>query len=311
MSARGGQDPAGATTSVDWVSVGWFTLFAYGGAWLVALPLWLNGRGLQVPWATAVLTVIMFTPALAVILTVKAVRRRRLDPDGLGIRFRRSGGARWARYMVGTWLTVTVIALAAPFVGAVFGLYALDLVHLSGFRGQLGRVLPHEPSVAVAWRMIAVQLASLVPAALINSVSALGEELGWRGFLLPRLLPLGRARALVFSGAVWGLWHAPVVLLGYNYPDDHLLGVPAMVGTTVTFGVILGWVRLTTASVWPAVVGHAALNAAAGSTGLFYAQGHPPNALLSGTTGITGWILPWLIIATAITISRAKNRRRA
>lgn len=310
MSTRGGRDRADAATLVDWASVGWFTLLAYGGAWLIALPLWLNGRGLQVPWATVDLTAIMFTPALAVIVTVKAVRRERLDPDGLGVRVRLPSRARLAGFMFGTWLTVTVLALAAPFVGAVFGVYALDLVHLSGFREQLARVLPHEPSTAVAWRMIATQLASLVPAALINSVPALGEELGWRGFLLPRLIPLGRARALVLSGIVWGLWHAPVVLLGYNYPSDHLLGVLAMVGTTITFGVILGWVRLTSASVWPAVIGHAALNAAAGSTGLFYAQGHPPNPFLTGTTGVTGWILPWLLVMVVVTIRHGKDRYR-
>lgn len=310
MSTRGGNGPADGATSADWASAGWFVLFAYGGAWLFALPLWLNGHGLRVPWATIDLTAIMFTPALAVIVTVKVIQRRTLDADALGLRVRLPGAARLVRYMAGTWLTVTVMALAAPFVGSVFGLYALDLVHLSGFRDQLGRVLPHEPSVAVAWRMIAVQLGALVPAALINSVPALGEELGWRGFLLPRLIPLGRPRALVLSGIVWGLWHAPVILLGYNYPHDHLLGVLAMVGTTVTFGVILGWVRLTTASVWPAVVGHAALNAAAGSTGLFYAQGHPPNPLLTGTTGITGWLLPWLVILVVITIGRTTNRHR-
>src|SRR5436305_814196 len=67
--------------------------------------------------------------------------------------------------------------------------------------------------------------------ALLLTPLAFGEQWGWRGYLLPRLLPLGQWPALLLSGAIWGLWHAPVILLGYNYPQHPILGVLVMVGT--------------------------------------------------------------------------------
>jgi membrane protease YdiL (CAAX protease family) len=51
--------------------------------------------------------------------------------------------------------------------------------------------------------------------AFINVIPAIGEELGWRGWLLPKRMPLGTVPALVLSGIIWGIWHAPLVLLRY------------------------------------------------------------------------------------------------
>lgn len=301
-----------ADRRIEWAPIVWFILIAYAGAWLVSIPLWTSGRGLAVPWATPLLTLGMFTPALAVLAVGKGLRHEpRLAVSlGLGI-----GGpanerpARWPLYWVAAWFGVTVIALAAPFVGAAFGLYHLDLAQLSGFRADLGRALHHTPTVTTARLAILTQLAGLLPAVLVNALPALGEELGWRGYLLPRLLPLGRGRALLLSGVVWGLWHTPIVLLGYDYPRQPVLGVLLMVGSTVTFGMLFGWLRLRSRSIWPAVLAHAALNAAAGSTGLFYQQGHPPNAALVGTTGVTGWLLPWLLIAAYLLVRRMRRSR--
>ncbi len=66
--------------------------------------------------------------------------------------------------------------------------------------------------------LVLLQLLALPMAAFINLVPALGEELGWRGWLLPKLMPLGAIPAILTSGVIWGLWHTPLILLGYNYP---------------------------------------------------------------------------------------------
>jgi hypothetical protein len=57
----------------------------------------------------------------------------------------------------------------------------------------------------------------------------------------PKLLPLEQWRALLLSGAIWGAWHAPVVALGYNYPQHHALGPLLMIVFCVIFGILLGW----------------------------------------------------------------------
>ena len=48
----------------------------------------------------------------------------------------------------------------------------------------------------------------------------LGEELGWRGFLLPALEPLGRWRPVLVSNVIWGLWHAPMVVQGHAFASQ-------------------------------------------------------------------------------------------
>lgn len=92
---------------------------------------------------------------------------------------------------------------------------------------------------------------------------ALGEELGWRGYLLPRLTAaLGSWWALPLTGLLWGLWHLPVIFLTplYHAEGNLLIIVPLFLTGTTIFGVIEGYLRLTTNSVWPAAILHSAGN---------------------------------------------------
>ncbi|MCH1941506.1 CPBP family intramembrane glutamic endopeptidase [Holdemania massiliensis] len=91
---------------------------------------------------------------------------------------------------------------------------------------------------------------------------ALGEELAWRGWLLPRLQEfLGVRRAVLATSLIWGLWHAPIILLGYNYGPDHpLLGVLMQLWLCLIQGVILAWLQLKSQSVWTCALWHASLN---------------------------------------------------
>jgi membrane protease YdiL (CAAX protease family) len=73
---------------------------------------------------------------------------------------------------------------------------------------------------------------SLTVGVLVTTVPTFGEEFGWTGYLLPRLLPLGRWRAALLYGVAWGLWHAPVIVGGHNYPGHPVAGVLAMCGFT-------------------------------------------------------------------------------
>ena len=80
-------------------------------------------------------------------------------------------------------------------------------------------------------------LGSVTIAPFINSLFAFGEEYGWRGFLLPKLLPLGRWPAHLIGGIIWGLWHAPLVLMGFNYPSHPWSGVVWMCVLTILLGI--------------------------------------------------------------------------
>lgn len=273
---------------VPWPAVAVFVAVACGLAWLVALPLWL-GDGLTSPLTTLVALAMMWTPAAAVAVVTPALRvpaRERL----------RALGA-WPLRPVGRTLGFVALAIVVPillvaavtFVSAALGLVRLDLVTFSGFAEQLEQALPPGGVLPPVGVLVALQLVSIPVAALVNSVAALGEEVGWRGWLLPALLPLGTWPALLVSGVVWGLWHSPLILLGYNFGRTDVTGVLLMVGGCVAWGVVLGWLRVRSGSLWPAVVGHGALNAAAGLVLLLSAAGDVPDMAVVGPLGVVSW----------------------
>lgn len=75
------------------------------------------------------------------------------------------------------------------------------------------------------------------------------------------------------SGVVWGAVARPVILLGYNYGRTDVLGLAAMVVFCVLVGIVIGWTRLRSASVWPAVLAHGSINAATNTFAIFLAAG--------------------------------------
>jgi len=103
----------------------------------------------------------------------------------------------------------------------------------------------------------------LVAGCTINALAALGEETGWRGWLLSALSPLGTTRAVVFTGAVWGLWHAPLIAMGYEYEHQipAALGIVLFTMFCMAFGTLLAWLRARSGSIWPAAITHGTLNA--------------------------------------------------
>lgn len=95
-------------------------------------------------------------------------------------------------------------------------------------------------------------------------VFALAEEIGWRGYLLPHLLSLGARRAALLTGLLHGLFHLPLLLLTPFYHSDgnRLIVIPLFLLSLTMAGAIYGYLRLTTASVWPSAIAHTTLNTA-------------------------------------------------
>ncbi|MFD0660928.1 CPBP family intramembrane glutamic endopeptidase [Thermocatellispora tengchongensis] len=257
-----------------------FLAVAFGLSWLLATPLWISGAPLGSPTQNITAVALMFTPALGVLAVFLLARR-----DGVSFRewARRTGlglgpnRLRTIMLFVAAWIGTPLLVGVAIALSAAAGLLVLDLDDFSLLRQQLeaasqGQPLPAPPAAVAAAQ---VALAFLV-APIVNCVGAFGEEWGWRGWLLPRLMPMGTWRAVLVSGIIWGAWHAPVTLRGYNYPELGWLAAPLWTGFCVIYGALLGWLRLRTDSVWPAVVGHGALNAAAGLVAVFGDASAPP-----------------------------------
>jgi len=116
----------------------------------------------------------------------------------------------------------------------------------------------------------------LIQFVLFTLTFALWEEIGMRGYLLPRLLPLGRRRALALSGLVWVAWHMPLILLTLVFPvGNKLISLPLFVATVVAASFVYGYLRIYTGSVWPASIAHSVHNAAWGALGAFTATSNP------------------------------------
>lgn len=286
----------------DTVGIGTFLAIAFGLSWLVALPLWFNG-GLANPWFPVVAIAMMLTPAIAAVITVFAVDRPQRKLRALGITPLKPVKRLLIYCLLGLVVPIALVLVALP-VGAVLGVYPADFVNFSAYRDLLSAQtsaagVPELPvPVGV---LVAIQMVSIPLAAFINLIPALGEELGWRGWLLPKLMPLGTVPALLISGVIWGLWHAPLILLGYNYPTaPGWLGLTMMVGMCILVGAVFGWLRLRSQSVWPAALAHGAFNAAAGSYLLFANAGEIVDTTQATILGWSGWIVPLVVVAVLI-----------
>lgn len=265
---------------VDWRRVVIFYAFALGISGSAAIYIALQG-GLTALTPVETLLVLglwyMPGPALAHILT-RVLTREGWADLGLRPHFRQN----WHTW-IWAWFFPALVVIAG------MALYFLVLPHyfdatLQAARSLLdqstavGTPLPFGPEVLILTQV--VQGITLAP--VLNALPTLGEEFGWRAYLQPKLMALGWRRAMVCMGIAWGVWHWPILAMGYNYGLDYVgapwLGMLAFVWFTFTLGTVLGWLTIQGCSVWPAVIGHGALNGIATLPALFV-QGDP-NPLL-------------------------------
>ncbi|ELZ06646.1 CPBP family intramembrane glutamic endopeptidase [Natrialba aegyptia] len=113
---------------------------------------------------------------------------------------------------------------------------------------------------------------AVVAGVTINAVLAFGEEFGWRGVFLTELAPYGFWPASAATGLVWGLWHAPVILEGYNYPNYPVVGVGVMVAACLAMSPVYTYITLNAESVIAPSIFHGTFNAF-GTTMIVFAQG--------------------------------------
>jgi membrane protease YdiL (CAAX protease family) len=250
---------------------------------LLALAAALLIRALGISGGGAVL-LYMSTPTLAVLLMLLVITRDGYSIEGwkvLGLH--RLGLKAW-------W-----IAFLAPLLVGVVATAIVWATPLARF------VIPDDAVSQILSFFIGIVLATLT--------FSLGEELGWRGYLLPQLLSVGWTRAFVLVGLIWAAWHMPLIFLTplYHSAGNRLIVLPLFVATIVAASFFFGYLRVWTGSVWPASIAHSSHNVAWSTLAAFTVTSNPVvvNEYLVGDNGIL--ILAGTAIA-ALWLSRKVSR---
>jgi uncharacterized protein len=284
-----------------------FVLLAYLPAWLLTLPMWLSGEGLSWTWSPIALVAAMFMPTLATFVVNRWISPQLRILREIGIT-NPSGMKSWWRYALIAWFGPPLVVTLALLVGSLLGVYKADWTGFSGLAEQLQFTVAR-PERTPASTLALLQIAQVFLFGWLNVIPALGEECGWRGYLTKALLPLGQPGAFLVTGVLWGLWHAPLLILGYNYPNVPIVvSFILMVCFCTLVGVLLGWLRLTTRSVWPAAIAHGFLNASAGLSLVFSAAGYPVNNVSVGVLGWSGWLVLAVLILVLVMLGKLPVR---
>lgn len=280
--------------------MGGYLLLSYGTAWGIWLMCGMMPQGAVT--AQLLNTVVMWTPALAVWLMWLAGRRRPVLSFSLRPALRRN----WKWYLA-AW----ALSLAAAVLGALlyFGVYPRD------FDSTLPALAPMMEQAGISrGTAVSLLLGVLVYGPVINLFFAIGEEIGWRGFLYPALRQrMSTLPACLLVGAIWGLWHTPINLMGHNYgtsyPGFPWLGILGMCLFTTSAGTFLAWLSERSGSLWPAALAHGTINAAAQVALLFRgAEGAVRQIWGPAVTGILAG-MPMLVLSAVLLVRKGSWRK--
>lgn len=281
-----------------------FVAIAYGFSILVAVVVFLNGGiyvkmpGTVRPVAMILMIVLMLAPTIANIVT-RLITREGWSNMLLRPNFR--GG--WRYYLVG-WL--------APLLAIIVG----GVIYYLLFPAQFDPSMSYSTQAfgtqlapgTTMWTILLNWLTVWVVATLPTLPIMLGEELGWRGYLLPKLIPLGGRKAALLIGVIHGAWHWPFFPMGYNYGFDRL-GLPLVAAAllylvyVIFLSTIFAWVTLRSGSLWPAALAHGTNNNTV--TLMINFMRTAPNTLVGPSPlGIVG-MLGFALLAVPIFLSRS------
>ena len=235
---------------------------------------------------------IMWCPALAAAVTLK-VNRRKLSELGW----------KWpqAKYATCSWFIPLLYATMAYAIVWTSGLGGFPnhefMQHLVSRMG-----LRTSPLVSTVVYVLLTGSFGLVG----NLATALGEEIGWRGFLVPQLFETtGFTSTALISGVVWACWHYPILIWGdYNSGTPTWYGLTCFTGLLVAISFVFAWMRLKSGSLWAGALLHASHN-------LYIQDIFTP---LTRETGKTQWfidefgaILPVVAVGFAIYFWRRRK----
>lgn len=272
----------------------YFTLVAIGSAFFE----WRILRtGEQVGASVQLVFALMWTPAIASIISRLALREGFAD-----VSFRWGGRA-------GT--TACGLALIFPLIVGFVAYGIAWSTGLAQFQGT--RIAARLPGLPVPVGFLVSLAFSATVGALLGCLSAAGEEIGWRGYMLTRLIDARVPQPVLVSGIIWGAWHTPLILSGQYAAGAHPnVSALLFMVNIVAFAYLAAHLRLSSGSVWPAVVLHAAWNAIIQGSFDRNTAGTPMVVGESGylTTVVTILVVAWMLRRQQLDEGRRLQPRR-
>jgi len=277
-----------------------FVAITYGITIALALVIFFNG-GLYVSYpfekthlASILLAATMFAPAVGNIAT------RLITREGWSDTFLRPNLRRGWPFYLAAWLLPLVVTIVG---GAIYYLLFPGKFDLSmPFAREMG--LP-VPSGTVPWPFVTREILDYLGTAPIVMFLMLGEEFGWRAYLLPKLMPLGGRKAVLLVGAIWGMFHWPAIFMGYEYGFGYwgapVIGPLLFVVFCCFLSAFLAWVTLRSGSVWPAAIGHGVGNTSC-MLMAYFLRGEMDRLIGPWTWGVVG-CLGWALVTLLIFLS--------
>jgi uncharacterized protein len=199
---------------------------------------------------------VMFFPGLIAIL-FRITSKEGFRNVGWGFR-------RWWYIIPAIIIPVVVVIIVALVVNAI-GIGSISDKHfiistagieVKGYRLILG---VHQQTSLF---FIVNFLFTLLIQSVLGGILTLGEEFGWRGYLQEKILKrYGLNKGIILVGIIWGYWHLPIILMGYNFPTCPILGALVFMPLGCIFmGIFLGWIYLRSKSIWMPVIAHSSIN---------------------------------------------------
>jgi uncharacterized protein len=255
-----------------------FLAFAFGIPWAAALVISQSSMMVNDPAQAGALANIFFisTPWLANIAT------RLITREGWGNLWLRPNFKRGWRFYLAVWLLPLVLTI----VGGVVFYLTFPLSFDSTFNG-VRKLIESNPSLAAVspWLiLLSITMSMMFISAPINTVVSMGEEFGWRAYLLPKLIgrfadaePTSSStqdmdhaggfhasaarKAALLTGLIHGVWHWPLIILTASLVPEFTFLTPVVyLVFTCSLSILLSWATLRSGSVWPAALGHGTVN---------------------------------------------------
>jgi membrane protease YdiL (CAAX protease family) len=306
-----------------------FLAFAFGISWAGIAAFRLT-VGVDDPLKALMLAnyVTLAAPALANVAT------RLITREGWGHLMLRPNFRRGWRLYLAAWLL--------PLVAMIVGGAIFYLLFPRSFDPDLGR-MRSDPTLAAVWKMFAdlpfavvdhpwlvwlyFTAVSMTINAPIFAVTAIGEEFGWRAYLLPKLVErfagaehasagtegparagaldvAGARKAALLVGVIWGVWHWPAFFIQMTFdPGMHILFPLVHLVSTCSLSVLMSWVALRSGSVWPAALVHGELKLYNALVALYPLKGPAIPLVGPESAGLIGGI-GFTILALVLAFSR-------